>query len=54
MFTILCQSSTILSELMRLERKDIHLDAETAYINLYDTELKTKETYGLYPSELND
>ena len=48
-FTILCQSSTILSELMRLERKDIHLDGETAYINLYDTELKTKDRQRIVP-----
>jgi integrase len=48
-FTILCQSSTILSELMRLERKDIHLDGETAYINLYDTELKTKDRKRIVP-----
>ena len=54
--TILCQSSTILSELMRLERKDIHLDGETAYINLYDTELKTKDRKRIvpYPSALID
>ena len=40
----------------RLERKDIHLDKETPYISLYDTELKTKERKRivLYPSELND
>ena len=49
MFTILCQSSTILSELMRLERKDIHLDKETPYISLYDTELKTKERKRIVP-----
>ena len=48
-FTILCQSSTILSELMRLERKDIHLDGETAYINLYDTEQKTKDRKRIVP-----
>jgi integrase len=48
-FTILCQSSTILSELMRLERKDIHLDGETAYINLYNTELKTKDRKRVVP-----
>ncbi len=48
-FTILCQSSTILSELMRLERKDIHLDGETAYISLYDTELKTKDRKRIVP-----
>lgn len=29
---------------MRLERKDIHLDKETPYISLYDTELKTQGT----------
>ena len=48
-FTILCQSSTILSELMRLERKDIHLDGETAYISLYDTELKPKDRKRIVP-----
>ena len=48
-FTILCQSSTILSELMRLERKDIHLDKETPHIRLYDTELKTKDRQRIVP-----
>ena len=48
-FTILCQSSTILSELMRLERKDIHLDGETPYISLYDKELKTKDRQRICP-----
>ena len=36
-------------ELMRLERKDIHLDKETPYISLYDTELKTKERKRIVP-----
>jgi len=49
MFTILCQSSTILSELMRLDRKDIHLDGETPYISLYDTELKTNDRQRIVP-----
>jgi integrase len=48
-FTILCQSSTIPSELMRLERKDIQLDGETAYINLYGTELETKHRKRIVP-----
>ena len=48
-FTILCQSSTIPSELMRLERKDIELDGETAYISLYATELKTKDRKRIVP-----
>ena len=47
--TILCQSSAIMSELMRLERKDIHLDAKTPYINLYDTELKTEDRKRIVP-----
>jgi len=47
--TILCESSAIMSELMRLERKDIHLDAKTPYINLYDTELKTEERKRIVP-----
>lgn len=34
---------------MRLERKDIHLDGETAYIRLYDTELKTKDRKRIVP-----
>ena len=34
---------------MRLERKDIHLDGETAYISLYDTELKTKDRKRIVP-----
>ena len=49
MFTILCQSSTILSELMRLERKDIHLDGETPHISLCDTELKTNSRERIVP-----
>ena len=48
-FTILCQSSTIPSELMRLERKDIELDGETAYISLYATELKTEDRKRIVP-----
>ena len=47
--TILCQSSAIISELMRLERKDIHLDAKTPYINLYDTKLKTEDRKRIVP-----
>ena len=47
--TILCQSSAIMSELMRLERKDIHLEAKTPYINLYDTELKTEDRKRIVP-----
>jgi len=47
--TILCQSSAIMSELMRLERKDIHLDAKTPYLNLYDTELKTEDRKRIVP-----
>ena len=49
MFTILCQSSTILSELMRLDRKDIYLDGETPYISLCDTELKTNSRERIVP-----
>ena len=48
-FTILCQSSTILSEVMRLHRKDIRLDGETPYISLYDTELKTADRQRIVP-----
>ena len=47
--TILCQSSAIISELMRLERSDLHLDAETPHISLYDTQLKTKERHRIVP-----
>ena len=47
--TILSQSSAILSELMRLERNDLHLDAETPHISLYDTKLKTKERQRIVP-----
>ena len=47
--TILCQSSAILSEVMRLERTDIRLDAQTPHINLYDTELKTKDRKRIVP-----
>ena len=47
--TILCQSSAIISELMRLERSDLHLDAETPHISLYDTQLKTKERRRIVP-----
>jgi len=47
--TIICQSSAIMSELMRLERKDIHLDAKTPYINLYDTETKTDDRKRIVP-----
>ena len=47
--TILCQSSAILSEVMRLERSDIRLDAQTPHINLYDTELKTKDRKRIVP-----
>ena len=49
MFTVLCQSSTIMSELMRLSRNDIHLEAETPYISVYDTELKTKDRARIVP-----
>ena len=38
-----------MSELMRLERKDIHLDAKTPYINLYDTETKTDDRKRIVP-----
>ena len=48
-FTILCQSSTILSEVMRLHRKDIRLDGETPYVSLYDTELKTADRQRIVP-----
>ena len=48
-FTILCQSSTILSEVMRLHRKDIRLDGETPYVRLYDTELKTADRQRIVP-----
>ncbi len=48
-FTILCQSSTILSEVMRLHRKDICLDGETPYVSLYDTELKTADRQPIVP-----
>lgn len=47
--TVICQSSAIISELMRLERKDIHLDAQTPYINLYDTKLKTDDRKRIVP-----
>ena len=47
--TILCQSSAILSEVMRLERRDIRLDAEAPHISLYDTELKTKNRKRIVP-----
>jgi len=47
--TILCQSSAILSEVMRIERTDIRLDAQTPHINLYDTELKTKDRKRIVP-----
>jgi integrase len=47
--TVLCQSSVILSELMRLERSDLHLDAKTPYISLYDTQLKTKDRQRIVP-----
>jgi len=47
--TVLCQSSAIMSELMRLERKDIHLDATTPFISLYDTELKTEDRKRIVP-----
>lgn len=47
--TILCQSSTIQSELMRLEKRDIHLDGEIPYISLYDSKLKTKDRKRIVP-----
>ena len=34
---------------MRLDRKDIHLDGETPYISLYDTELKTNDRKRIVP-----
>lgn len=47
--TILCQSSAVMSELMRLERHDIHLEAATSHISLYDMELKTKDRKRIVP-----
>ena len=41
--------NAILSEVMRLERTDIRLDAQTPHINLYDTELKTKDRKRIVP-----
>ncbi len=38
-----------MSELMRLERSDLHLDADTPHISLYDTQLKTKERRRIVP-----
>lgn len=42
--TILSQSSAIISELVRLERANIHLDAETPYLSLYSQNTKTKKS----------
>ena len=48
-FTILCQSSTTMSELMRLERQDVHLNAKTPHISLYTNTIKTKNRKRIIP-----
>ena len=48
-FTILCQSSIIMSELMRLERQDVHLNAKTPHIILYKYAMRKKDRNRIIP-----
>ena len=48
-FTILCQSSSTMSELMRLERQDVHMNAETPHISLYTSTIRKKNGKRIVP-----